>query len=134
MILLMVFLFSSFSVLTVCFFSGIFFLYILCVIFVCEVYFEMSMLIGMRYVSYTKKSDGKPVTGRELFFVEEFSESRGEGQRPVLFRGYGGSRVPGCFLYMSDFEKIFPDGIILGADYELSFDQYGRLASARLAG
>lgn len=94
----------------------------------------MSMLIGMRYVSYTKKSDGKPVTGRELFFVEDFPEARGEGQRPVLFRGYGGSRVPGCFLYMSDFEKIFPDGIILGGDYELSFDQYGRLSSARLVG
>lgn len=94
----------------------------------------MSMLIGMRYVSYTKKSDGKPVTGRELFFVEDLPEGRGEGQRPVLFRGYGGVRVPGCFLYMSDFEKIFPDGIILGSDYELSFDQYGRLACAHLVG
>ena len=115
-------------------FYGIFFLHFLCVIFVCEVYIEMSMLIGMRYVSYTKKSDGKPVTGRELFFVEDLPEGRGEGQRPVLFRGYGGSRVPGGFLYMSDFEKIFPDGIILGGDYELSFDQYGRLACAHLVG
>ena len=92
----------------------------------------MSMLIGMRYVSYTKKSDGKPVTGRELFFVEDFSDGRGEGQRPILFHGYGGSRVPGCFLYMTDFDQIFPDGIVLGGDYDLSFDQYGRLASARL--
>lgn len=94
----------------------------------------MSVLIGMRYVSYVKKSDGKPVTGRELFFVEDFPDGRGEGQRPVLFRGYGGARVPGCFLYMSDFDKIFPDGIILGGSYELSFDQYGRLSSACLVG
>ena len=94
----------------------------------------MSMLIGMRYVSYTKKSDGKPVTGRELFFVDDFSEDRGEGQRPVMFRGYGDSRVPGCFLYMPDFDRIFSDGIVLGGDYALSFDQYGRLASARLVG
>lgn len=130
----MVFLLNSFYVLTVCFFSGMFFLYFLCTTFLREVYIEMSMLIGMRYVSYTKKSDGKPVSGRELFFVEDFPEGRGEGQRPVLFRGYGGSRVPGCFLYMSDFEKIFPDGIILGGDYELSFDQYGRLACAHLVG
>lgn len=110
------------------------FLVLLCTTFVREVYIEMSMLIGMRYVSYTKKSDGKLVTGRELFFIEDFPEGRGEGQRPVLFRGYGGARVPGCFLYMSDFEKIFPDGIVLGGDYDLSFDQYGRLSSACLVG
>lgn len=134
MILLMVFLLNFFCALTVCFFSGIFFLYFLCTTFVCEVYIEMSMLIGMRYVSYTKKSDGEPVTGRELFFVEDFPEGRGEGQRPVLIRGYGGARVPGCFLNMSNFEKIFPDGIILGGDYELSFDQYGCLISAHLVG
>ena len=94
----------------------------------------MAILIGMRYVSYTKKKDGKMVNGRELFFVEDFPEGRGEGQRPVLFRGYGDSRVPGCFLYMSDFDRIFSDGIVLGGDYDLSFDQYGRLASARLVG
>lgn len=132
MILLMVFLFNSFCVLTACFFSGIFFLYFLCTTFVCEVFFVMSMLIGMRYVSYTKKSDGKPVTGRELFFVEDFPDGRGEGQKPVLFRGYGGSRVPGCFLYLTDFDRIFPDGVLLGGNYDLSFDQYGRLSSARL--
>lgn len=103
-------------------------------------YFEMelsslmAMLIGMRYVSYTKKSDGKPVSGRELFFVEDFPEGRGEGRRPVMFRGYGDSRVPGCFLYMPDFDRIFSDGIVLGGDYELSFDQYGRLACAHLVG
>lgn len=131
MILLMVFLFNSFCVLTICFFLGIFFLYFLCTTFFCEVYIEMPMLIGMRYVSYSKKIDGTLVTGRELFFVEDFPEGRGEGQRPVLFRGYGGS-VPGCFLHMPDFEEIFPDGIILGGHYDLSFNQYGRLVSACL--
>lgn len=94
----------------------------------------MSTLIGMRYVSYTKKSDGKPVTGRELFFVDDLPEVRGEGQRPVLFRGYGGARVPGCFLYTSDFNDIFPDGVIIGGDYDLSFDQYGRLTRADFEG
>ena len=99
-----------------------------------ELIFEMAVLIGMRYVSYTKKTDGKQVTGRELFFVEDYPEGRGEGQHPVMFRGYGGSRVPGCFLYMSDFDRIFSDSIILGGDYDLSFDQYGRLVSARFVG
>ena len=134
MILLMVFLLNSFCFLTACFFSGIFYSYFLSANFVCEAKIDMSMLIGIRYVSYTKKSDGKPVTGRELFFVEALPDGRGEGQHPVLFRGYGGARVPGCFLYMTDFEKIFPDGIILGGDYVLSFDQYGRLSSACLVG
>lgn len=85
------------------------------------------IVLGKRDVDYVNKS-GNHVQGIQVYFAEEFDPSKGgQGFRPLMHRGFNGSMQADFYFPLDQISTVFPDGVVVGSQCRVSFNQYGNI-------
>lgn len=83
----------------------------------------MAKFVGKSSVSFTD-SQGVPVKGYSLYFLEAIPASQGDGFRFVCGRSQGKTKSSTLFMSVDDFNS---SGLQLGKEYNLLYDQFGHI-------
>lgn len=81
---------------------------------------EKAKLIGIQRLSYVSQRSGENVQGYSLFLEQPLTAPQSEG-----------SRVDRYFVSDQVYET-FPLPLVVGSDYLISFNRYGRLSTMDL--